>query len=208
MSGHVKETDLALFLSGDMGAWKWLVVQFHISKCEQCRARVQAYRLDRERLKREGSELPAGLDWERLSAEMTANIRVGLAAGECVAPRSRRRAVWGWRPVAIGAGAAAVLALAFWLNLPAADDTRTVTNAIEKMVHGGAPAAPASTEEREPVAEASPNGVNVKWKENGTELRMMQGEARPVTVSVAPGSASASYVNADGQVTITSVYVQ
>lgn len=207
MSRHVKETDLALFLSGDVSVWRWLALQAHIGRCEQCRAQVQAYRLDRERMKQECSELPAGLDWERLSAEMTANIRVGLAAGECVAPRTRRRAAWGWRPLAIGSGAMVVLVLAFWLNLPMADDTRTVTTAIEKMVHSGGPVAATASDERDQMVEASSSGV--KWRENGNELRMQQGEARPVTVSVTPGSASAVNINPDtGQITITSVYVQ
>ena len=34
---------------------------------------------------REMPELPNGLNWNRLSQEMTGNIRVGLAAGEAIA---------------------------------------------------------------------------------------------------------------------------
>jgi hypothetical protein len=192
-----------------MSFWRWLAVQVHVGKCQECRHRVRAYRLDREQLKQECSELPQGLDWERLSAEMSANIRVGLAAGECVAPRTRKGVTWGWRPVAIGAGATAVLAVAFWLNLPATQDTEAVGHALERMVHGGRPGpatATALTEESGPVVEASPKGVTLK--DNGNELRMPQGEAHPVSFSVdGPGSASARYVE-DGQVTITSVYVQ
>jgi hypothetical protein len=207
MSKHLRETDLALFLSGDMNVWKWISAKAHTARCERCRDRVRVYRQDRELLKQECGELPQGLNWERLSAEMTANIRVGLAAGECVAPRARKRISWGWQPFAIGAGAVALLALAFWLNLPAASDTETVTNALHKIVHRTAAANPGS-DEPGPVVEATASGV--KWRENGTELRMPQGEARPVSVSVdGPGSASARYIEPETfQVTITSVYVQ
>ena len=49
--------------------------------------RIDVYRHSRQRLKQAAAEMPEGADWDRLAAEMTANIRVGLAAGECVAPR-------------------------------------------------------------------------------------------------------------------------
>lgn len=210
ITSHVKETDLALFLSGDMGAWSWIAIQLHTAKCEPCRARIQAYRLDRERLKADCSEMPAGVDWDRMSAEMTANIRVGLAAGECVAPRGRKRTGWGWRPVAIGAGAMALLMAAFWLNLPAASDTASLERVLRTIVHGRSGAAPSGSDldEREAVVEASPSGI--EWRENGNKLRMPQGESRLVSVSVdGQGSASARYIEPDtGQITINSVYVQ
>ncbi len=93
---HVREVDLALFAAGDVSLWRRAAIRLHTAKCEECRTRVQAYRLDRERLKQDASELPAGVNWDRLAAEMTANIRVGLAAGECVAPRGRKRMARAW----------------------------------------------------------------------------------------------------------------
>src|ERR1700760_395318 len=106
MNRHVAESELALFVSGDLGALRQSFVRLHVRGCEECRGRVEAYRLDRERLQEAVAELPPGLDWDRLAAEMAANIRVGLAAGECVAPRPRKRAAFrwvsaGWRPAAI-----------------------------------------------------------------------------------------------------------
>ena len=91
MTRHAKETDLALFASGDANLWRGLRLRLHWGRCPQCREIASAYRADREWLKQEASRMPAGVDWEHLAPEMTANIRVGLEAGECVAPRRRRR---------------------------------------------------------------------------------------------------------------------
>src|SRR5580698_7665679 len=89
MSRHIPEADLALFITGDVGMWKYVQINLHLAGCEACRARIEAYRMSRQRLKQAAAEMPEGADWDRLAAEMTANIRVGLAAGECVAPRRK-----------------------------------------------------------------------------------------------------------------------
>ena len=80
---HAKETDLALFASGDASLWQRLRLRMHLGRCAQCREVAAAYQADREGLKQEASRMPPGVDWEHLAAEMTANIRVGLEAGEC-----------------------------------------------------------------------------------------------------------------------------
>ena len=202
---HPGEGDLALFISHDLSLWRRFAVRLHARRCEDCRARIEAYRLDLERRRLEASEMPPGVDWDRLSAEMTANIRVGLAAGECVAPRGRKPLTVNWRPAAIAAGVVVVLTGAWWLNLPASD-TESLRRAVGTLVHGRAAVAPA--EESGPVVEATSSGIELK--ENGGSLAISQGRARPVAITVsAPGSASARYVDADtGQITITSVYVQ
>ena len=206
MMRHPLETDLALFISGDVGLWKRLAVRAHCSHCGDCRARIETYRLDRERSKRDAAELPAGIHWERLAAEMTANIRVGLAAGECVAPRKRAPLAWsfpGWRIAAAAAAVVVLLAGAWWLNLPASD-AQSLGKAMQALVHGR----PNPVEERGPVVEASSRGIELR--ENGSAMAISEGGARPVSITVsAPGSASARYVDADtGSITITSVYVQ
>lgn len=206
MRRHPKETDLALFISRDLNLWQRFMVNRHASHCEDCRARIEAYRLDLEQRRREASEMPPGVDWDRLSAEMTANIRVGLAAGECVAPRSRKVVTASWRPAAIAAGVAVVLTGAWWLNLPASD-TESLKRAMTALVHGRTDA-PAPAEDMGPVVEATSRGIQLK--ENGGSLALSQGRSQPVAITVsAPGSASARYVDTDtGQITITSVYVQ
>src|SRR5262249_30504460 len=148
--------------------------------------------------------MPEGVEWERLASEMTANIRVGLAAGECVAPRPRKAVIWGWRPVAVMAGLAVLLAGGWWLNMPPAE-TKALGRAVSSIWRGRSAG---TREERGPVVAASASGIELR--ENGSALAVSQGTARPVAVSVSlQGSASARYVDADtGQVTITSVYVQ
>jgi hypothetical protein len=206
MSRHPAETDLALFITADLSPWRRFMVRLHSRSCEQCSTHLQEYRRDFERRREEAAEMPPGIDWDRLSAEMTANIRVGLAAGECVAPRGSRRIGFGWRPAAVAAGVAVLLIGAWWLNLPASD-TESLRRAMSGLVRGRAAESPV-IEERGPVVEATSSGIELR--ENGGSLAISQGRARPVAITVnAQGSASAQYVDADtGQITITSVYVQ
>jgi hypothetical protein len=216
---HAKETDLALFVSGDASPWRRLRLRMHLGRCAQCREIAAAYQADREWLKQEASRMPPGVDWERLAAEMTANIRVGLEAGECVAPRRRRRAAlattfrirrmpihmsFGWAAAAAAVGVTLLIGAALWLNFPSSDK-QVLGRAMSQLFHGRGIT---DSEDSGPVVEASDNGIMLRG--NGGALKISQGALRPVAVSVsAQGSASASYVDADtGQMTITSVYVQ
>ncbi|HLH44741.1 MAG TPA: hypothetical protein VKV74_17265 [Bryobacteraceae bacterium] len=217
MIRHAKETDLALFASGDASPWRSLCLRLHLGRCLQCREVAEAYRADREWLKEESSRMPPGVDWEHLAAEMTANIRVGLEAGECVAPRRRRRAgprfrsrrmrlqlSFGWAAAAAAAGMMLLIGAALWLNFPPADK-EVLGRAMSQLFHGRGIM---ESEESGPMVEASDSGIVLRG--NGGSLKISQGELRPVAVSVsAQGSASARYVDDDtGQMTITSVYVQ
>ena len=204
MSGHVKETELALYHCGDLSLWRHIGVRLHLRHCEECRKGGEAFRQDREALREASAQMPAGVNWDRLSAEMAANIRVGLAAGECVAPRGRKRMAWAWQAAAAAASVTLLIGAALWLNFPASDK-EVLANALRQLVGGRAHPA---FEEAGPVVEASSAGI--EWRENGSALKISQGTLRPVAVSVdAQGSASARYVDTDtGQVTITSVYVQ
>ena len=222
---HPAETDLALFATGDLSPWRSALVRFHVAGCAHCRETVDAFRTDRERLRQEASRMPPGLNWERLAAEMAANIRLGLEAGECVAPRRHKRAVWtraglsfphvsfGWKIAGALTAAVALVAVALWLNFPASDQA-ALGKAMSQLLRGQLGERRAlnlegrAGDDTAPVAEASPTGIELR--ENGGALRISQGDLRPVEVSVsAQGSASARYVDADtGQIVITSVYVQ
>jgi len=199
---HVSESDLALYVSGDLALIRRMRVRLHVSGCDRCRNRAAAYRVDRRAIREIAAELPRHVDWDRLAAEMTANIHVGLAAGECVAPRRRKNVALGWRPAAAMAALTVVLGLAWWLNMPP-ETTQSLGHALTAVWHGGAVAP-----ERGLVVRADASGIELS--ENGNTLGVSQGTNRPVAVSVsAQGSASARYVNADtGQMTITSVYAQ
>jgi hypothetical protein len=206
MNRHVMETELALYAAGDLPVWRSALVRLHVRRCEECRSLVEALRADRQELRRSAGDMPSGLDWDQLAAEMTANIRVGLAAGECVTPRERKVAVLSWRPVAIAAGLIVLLAGAWWLNIPRTD-TEAIGRALRDMATGGRTSA--TQEDRGPVVGASSTGVVLV--ENGDRrMGIDQGGLEPVMYSVSTqGSASARYVDQDtGQVTITATYVQ
>ena len=211
MKRHVKETELALYASGDLRLWQRATVHLHVRQCELCRERAEAFRSE-ARILRDATGLPEGLDWARLSAEMAANIHVGLAAGECVNPRGKagrvRRAIPDrWRPVALASFATAMLAVlligGWWLNVPA-QDTQALSRAMRSIWHGRT----VVPVEWGAVVEASSEGIELR--KNGGSLGVSQDAAQLVNVSVSTqGSASANYVDQDtGQVTITSVYAQ
>jgi len=206
MTRHVAETDLALYVSGDLSLLDGALVRVHAARCERCRSTAETYRADRARVREIAVEMPQGLDWDGLAAEMTANIRVGLAAGECVAPRRRKAAGIGWRPAAAMAGLAVLLATAWWLNMPPST-TQALGRAFSAIAHGRNNTE-LVMEPRGPIVEATSSGIEVR--ENGRTFGVSQGRAVPVAVSVSvQGSASARYVDSDtGQMTITSVYAQ
>lgn len=191
---HLAEVELALYTSGDVSLWRRATVRLHLSGCDACRARVDEYVADRQALRSAADELPEGLDWDRLSREMTANIRVGLAAGECVAPRVPARVHLSWRPLMVGAAGVFVLMVAAWsLNLTWRAQAPVLT----------------ATEDRSPMVQTSGSGIELRA--NGGSMGVSgAGSGQPVAVSASmQGTARARYVDDDtAQVTITSVYVQ
>jgi hypothetical protein len=204
---HVSESDLALYSSGDLaGRARWSAA-FHVRRCEECRDVLDAYRALRLDARDGEAALLESLNWKRLSAEMMANIHVGLAAGECVDPgaksrRERKSPVtnWLWNPTTAIAGLTIVFAAAWWLNVPAGDKT-----ALTRVMRG-LPALDRSGEG--PVVSTTPTGV--EFRENGGSLGLRLNDATLIETSLSVnGSASAHYVDDEtGQVTITTVYVQ
>src|SRR5689334_15540775 len=156
MSANVTETNLALYAAGDLPVWQRIAAAWHVRGCEKCRGLLDAFRGDRERLRKSADMLPENVDWDALSAEMTANIRVGLAAGECVTPRASETVGLAWlRPAAAVAGIVMLLAGAWWLNIPRAD-TETIGRAIRSIATGERKV---PLEERGPMVGASSSGV-------------------------------------------------
>ena len=79
---HPNEAALALHAGGDLGfVSRWLTAR-HLARCERCRDQVAAFSALRD-ITPDLAEIP-DIPWNRLAAEMKANIRLGLAAGECV----------------------------------------------------------------------------------------------------------------------------
>lgn len=73
---------MALHAGGDLGLIaRWRVTR-HLAHCRRCREELAGFTAARETIA-QLAEVPE-LCWSRLEAEMKANIRLGLAAGECV----------------------------------------------------------------------------------------------------------------------------
>jgi hypothetical protein len=179
---HPNQATLALHAGGDLGKLARWTTSRHLAGCEECRREVEAYQEVRSILPvlAEVPELP----WNRMAAEMRANIRLGLAAGECVrseevAPVKTGGFAWGRAAVAF-AGMVALVAGGLVLQRP----TPTEDGVVVQATSGG-----------------------IQVREGGQALRMMHGGAQDVTYSVsAQGSMRARYVDPEtGYVTINSV---
>jgi hypothetical protein len=79
---HPDQASLALHAGGDLGWFARYRVERHVQQCDQCRAELDAFSATRE-IFTDLAEIPE-VPWNRLAAEMKANIRLGLEAGECV----------------------------------------------------------------------------------------------------------------------------
>lgn len=79
---HPDQATLALHAGGDLGWFARWRTERHLGTCERCRDEVDAFDAVRE-IVTDLAEIPE-VPWNRLAAEMKANIRLGLEAGECV----------------------------------------------------------------------------------------------------------------------------
>lgn len=187
---HPTDATLALYAGNDLG---WLVrrrTERHVACCPRCREEVDAY-------SDLTAELPAlaempGVPWNRLAADMKANIRLGLAAGECV--RREQEAgkdglSWlGPRAVVTYASVAALLAASVLLERPVPRQRALTADAV--------------------TIEATSSGIELRG--GGQSLSLLHRRAGDVTFSVsAQGAMRARYVDSDtGNVTINNVYAQ
>lgn len=184
---HPNEATLALHAGGDLGLVARWRTERHLAKCDRCRDEMAAFTELREVLP-ELAEIPE-VPWNRLAAEMRANIRLGLAAGECV----------GSGEVSIGGDprftvARAVLAFA---------------GIVLMMGTGLVLEHPLPVAAREgPLVQATENGIQAR--SGGQAFRLMNTGATSVMYSAsADGSMGARYVDPEtGYVTINNVYVE
>ena len=199
---HPDERQLALYAGEDCGWIERFSIRRHVARCRSCRSLAEAYKEDRESVRREAAQLPPEMDWDRVAAEMTANIRVGLEAGECVADSTRRPLRVSWRPAFAAVALATVLLAGWYLNFPV-DQRMSLGRGIARLWNRQPARAAAGVS-----LETTRNGIQVS--ENGSALAMMNPTAAPQVVVVnTSGSLRASYVDDDtGQVTVTNVYAQ
>jgi hypothetical protein len=186
---------LALLSGGDLGAWSRWRVERHVRACQQCRREMATFRTAGEQLRRM-EELPADLDWGGLALEMKANIRVGLAAGQCVDSTEAPRRAMGWKPALVLAGLAVIVVSGLILNLPQPKGEQ-------------AKLTPAPVAAQQGVL-AQTTSLGIELQENGRVLTILHRADEPAVVSAsADGSVRARYVDsATGQVTITNVYTE
>jgi hypothetical protein len=183
---HPSESDLSLFAGGDLGVLERWSVARHTRRCSTCGASIRIFKASREVLNSGLNDLPPGLNWNRLATEMTGNIRVGLAAGECVngvaAARNTRGA---WQAAAFVCSATLLLFVAWILNVP------------RKPIHD-AGIALQKTE------------LGIQLTEGGGAITLMHTRASsPVISSSSPGQLRSRYVDDEtNQVTINNVYAQ
>jgi hypothetical protein len=188
---HPKETTLALHSSGDLGWFARWKTERHLARCAECREEVAGFREMREALPGL-AELPDA-PWNRIAAEMRANIRLGLAAGECVRGAELNAADIEPSPLFGKARAAVAFAGLF---------TLVVTGLVLEGVSPNVASAPADA-----VAQATSNGILIRAGEQGFGL--MHSGARGVINTVSAQSMGASYVDPQtGLVTMTKVYVE
>jgi hypothetical protein len=198
---HPDEATLALQAGGDLGPLARWRVGRHLARCGRCRDQVAAFQAVRELLPKMAA--PPLVHWNRLAAEMKANIRLGLAAGECV--RSGPEPL---RDTPLFAGARAAVAFASVLVLLAGSVV------LERPAPKPEIAAIEGVE-----FQTTANGIQVR--EGGGTLRLLHGaqdfrmqiDGRLRSVPAvnytpgAQGSMGAGYVDPQTEVaTVTNVY--
>jgi hypothetical protein len=183
---HPSEQQLASFAGGELPLLDRLRTARHVARCAACERILESYESARAQLRNGLDELPENLNWNRLASEMTGNIRVGLAAGECVAPVIQKGERLGWRAAIVLASATLLITTAWWLNIPRSN------------FHPG-------------IALES-NSSGIELKQNGGALTLLNTRAAPgspVISSSSPGQLRTRYVDAEtNQVTINNVYAQ
>jgi len=185
---HPSESSLALFAGGDQGLWAQWSIRRHLSRCAMCREEVKRFQATRQWLTRTADEEPGGIHWNRLAVEMRGNIRVGLAAGECVGADDTPVRL-GWRTALTLVPVMLLIVIGWWLQ----------------------PSPPHITglpPEEGIVLEATPKGIQLR--QDGRVLSLQHPDGGYVTYTMnVQGSLRARYVDSEtGQVTINNVYAQ
>ena len=191
---HPVEADLALFAGHDLTFISEWRIRRHVSGCQQCRAAVDAFEALQSEVAKLG-ELPAEIGWTGLAAEMKANIRLGLSAGECVgehpAFEGGSNESSSFQTLLAYAGVVALVVAGVWLQRPA----------------------PLLTfENRGTVLAATRDGVELS--EGGGSFGLRYGASRDVKTAVnysadARGAIGARYVDSStGYVTVVNVNLE
>jgi hypothetical protein len=206
---HLSEIDLALVASDDTGRIRRFSLERHVRRCPECQEKVDEFRSLRTDLANYAPELPdlshslnhgvnAGSPWSGLAAEMRANIRLGLEAGECV--RETRgigsRFFGGWS-LGLSAAFACLLLLA---------GASFFMRDVRPFPAHPAPLPGISSAEVMPSLESTTTGVELRSGSKSFTLLNHEGTVANQTVST-QGAVRSRYVDA-GAVTISEVYLE
>ena len=186
---HPSQETLALHAGGDLGLVARWRAEHHVARCERCRQELAAFSDLREVLP--GLSQTPEVSWNRLASEMRANIRLGLAAGECVRPEEKPLRA------SLFSGARAAVALASVVAL-------LVTGLV---LEHPAPQAPIIDGV---IVQSTGDGIQVREGKRSLQLLHTGVKGKDVTYSVgAQGSMRARYVDPEtGYVTINNVYAE
>ncbi|SPE38041.1 Anti-ECFsigma factor, ChrR [Candidatus Sulfopaludibacter sp. SbA3] len=184
---HPNQATLALHAGGDLGKLARWKLERHLAKCDACAGEVAAFEDVREAVA-DLSEVP-DLPWNQLAAEMKANIRLGLAAGDCVrtgeTPLRDTRWFSGVRLAVACTGVAALIVTGVVLRRPQ----------------------PPIVFAQTPTVESTANGIQLS--SGGTAMGLMNRGVQNVSyVPNAEGAMSASYADSTGGITVNTVYGQ
>lgn len=132
---HPNQAALALHAGGDLGAFARWRMERHLAQCDRCKKEVSGFQTVRDSIA-ELADVPE-LPWGLMAAEMRANIRLGLSAGECVrASESRSTFYLGWRSVVAMASIAALIVTGLVLERPRIRVSREETAALQTSPDG------------------------------------------------------------------------
>jgi hypothetical protein len=186
---HPNQATLALHAGGDLGPIARWRARRHLARCAECREEVAGFEQLRQLLP--SLDDAQDIHWNRLAAEMKANIRLGLAAGECVRADEPAGAGLIWPGARVGvalASAAVLLAAGLVLLRPG----------------------PIAAWETGVVVQATADGIQVR--EGGQSLGLMHSGTSREAVTYqagAQGSVEARYVDSEtGYVTVNKVEVE
>ncbi len=189
---HPDLRQLALLAGGELPWWLHYRCAWHTRTCESCRQELEALQHTRTFVADVTPSLPPFVDWDRLSADMRANIQVALEAGEAIRPREPAGLRLDWRPAFALAALTLVILTGWYLNINRKNLYRL-------------PAA--SVEAGDARIESGSDGLVLT--RGGGRLTVMQPKAQAVSYSVdSTGSVSARTIDTEtGQVTISNVYL-
>jgi hypothetical protein len=183
MRKHPSEANLALLAGGELSRWTRWNVERHVGMCDECRREISDFSALRAK-SAVLADLPE-VAWSPLAAEMKANIRLGLEAGECVSPHPVSRMVFSPRALAACVSLAALLVASVFLERPAPHGTDIRTS--------------------EPVLETSGAGIQLRAGDQGIVL--LNRRAYEVNDLATGRAMQQSYVDSEtGLVTINNVY--